>query len=236
MRKDAFIAARVMPGKEAEGAKFSDYFDHRESWATIPSHRALAILRAAKEEVVTIDIAPDPEAGLERVQAMIAAAIGIPENGPGDAWLRKAAAWTWRVKLSLSMYADLMGELRQRAHEDAIAVFARNLKDLLLAAPAGPRATLGLDPGIRTGVKAAVVDATGKLVATDTLYPFQPKNDLRGAQARILQLIAQHKIELIAIGNGTASRETERMVADALKALPQGAGRPTSVIVSEAGA
>lgn len=236
MRKEAFIAARVMPGKEAEGAKFSDYFDHRESWATIPSHRALAILRAAKEEVVTIDIAPDPDTGVERVQAMIAAAIGIPGNGPGDAWLRKTAAWTWRVKLSLSMYADLMGELRQRAHEDAIMVFARNLKDLLLAAPAGPRMTLGLDPGIRTGVKAAVVDATGKLVATDTLYPFQPKNDLRGAQARILQLIAQHKIELIAIGNGTASRETERMVADALKAMPQGAARPTSVIVSEAGA
>ncbi|PZX48071.1 uncharacterized protein LY56_00219 [Roseinatronobacter thiooxidans] len=236
MRKEAVISARVQPGKEAEGAKFSDYFDHSESWATIPSHRALAILRAAKEEVVTIDIAPDPDTGVERAQAMIGAAIGIPGHAPGDMWLRKTAAWTWRVKLSLSMYADLMGELRQRAHEDAIMVFARNLKDLLLAAPAGPRATLGLDPGIRTGVKAAVVDATGKLVATDTLYPFQPKNDLRGAQARILQLIAQHGVELIAIGNGTASRETERMVADALKAMPQGRARPTSVIVSEAGA
>jgi uncharacterized protein len=167
---------------------------------------------------------------------MIAAAIGIRGTGPGDDWLRKAAGWTWRVKLSLSMYVDLMGELRRRAHDEAIAVFALNLKDLLLAAPAGPRPTLGLDPGIRTGVKAAVVDATGKVLATETLYPFQPKNDLRGAQASVMQLVRQHGIELIAIGNGTASRETERMVADALKALPADVKRPASVIVSEAGA
>ena len=189
MRAEALITAKVVPGKEDAGAKFSDYFDHCEAWGKIPSHRALAILRAAKEEVVTVDIAPDPETGAARAVNMVAAAIGISGDGPGDDWLRKAAGWTWRVKLSLSMYVDLMGELRQRAHDEAIAVFARNLKDLLLAAPAGPRPTLGLDPGIRTGVKAAVVDATGKLLETATLYPFQPKNDLRGAQATIVELI-----------------------------------------------
>ncbi len=236
LRDNGLIAARVLPGKEGEGAKFSDYFDHTEALAKIPSHRALAILRAAKEEIVTIDIGPDPETGLPRVQDMIAAEIGIRGTGPGDAWLRKAAEWTWRVKLSLSMYSDLMAELRARAHEDAIAVFARNLKDLLLAAPAGPKVTIGLDPGIRTGVKLALVDATGKVLATDTLYPFQPRNDLRGAQARLLEVIRQHGVELIAIGNGTASRETQAMVTDALKLLPQGVARPTSVIVSEAGA
>ncbi|MFU8882502.1 MAG: Tex family protein [Rhodobacterales bacterium] len=236
MRAEALITARVQPGKEEAGAKFSDYFDHREAWSKIPAHRALAILRAAKEEVVTVDIAPDPDTGAPRAVDMIAAAIGIRGTGPGDDWLRKAAGWTWRVKLSLSMYVDLMGELRRRAHDEAIAVFARNLKDLLLAAPAGPRPTLGLDPGIRTGVKAAVVDATGKVLATETLYPFQPKNDLRGAQATVMQLVRKHGIELIAIGNGTASRETERMVADALKALPADVKRPASVIVSEAGA
>ena len=236
MRREAIITARVIEGKEAEGAKFSDYFDHREPWGKIAGHRALAILRAAKEEIVTVEIAPDPETGVARAIDMIAATIGIPGQGPGDAWLRKVAAWTWRVKLSLSMYVDLLGELRQRAHEEAITVFARNLKDLLLAAPAGPRPTLGLDPGIRTGVKAAVVDATGKLLATETLYPFQPRNDLRGAQSSIMQLIRAHGVELIAIGNGTASRETEKLVTETLALLPKGSARPTPVIVSEAGA
>ena len=236
MRRDAIIIARVIEGKEAEGAKFSDYFDHREPWGKIAGHRALAILRAAKEEIVTVEIAPDPETGVARAIDMIAATIGIPGQGPGDAWLRKVAAWTWRVKLSLSMYVDLLGELRQRAHEEAITVFARNLKDLLLAAPAGPRPTLGLDPGIRTGVKAAVVDATGKLLATETLYPFQPRNDLRGAQSSIMQLIRAHGVELIAIGNGTASRETEKLVTETLALLPKGSARPIPVIVSEAGA
>ncbi|ARE40741.1 Transcription accessory protein (S1 RNA-binding domain) [Rhodovulum sp. P5] len=167
---------------------------------------------------------------------MIAAEIGISGDGPGDRWLREAAGWTWRTKLSLTMYMDLLGELRRRAHEEAIAVFARNLKDLLLAAPAGARPTLGLDPGIRTGVKAAVVDATGKLVETATLYPFQPKNDLRGAEAKVVEMIRRHGVELIAIGNGTASRETERLVADILRLLPEGATRPVKVVVSEAGA
>ena len=236
MQREAFIAARVVPGKEEAGAKFSDYFDHREKWADIPGHRALAILRASKEEIVTVDIAPDPETGVRRAIGMIAAAIGITGEAPGDLWLRDAAGWAWRVKLSLTMYMDLMGELRRRAHEEAITVFARNLRDLLLAAPAGPRPTLGLDPGIRTGVKAAVVDATGKLVETATLYPFPPKRDLHGAEAAVIEMIRRHGVELVAIGNGTASRETERLVADALKRLPEGTSRPTKVIVSEAGA
>ncbi|WP_243697865.1 Tex family protein [Rhodovulum bhavnagarense] len=236
MRAEAFIAARVLPGKEEPGAKFSDYFDHREKWATIPAHRALAILRASKEEIVTIEIAPDPETGATRATGMIAAAIGIAGEGPGDDWLREAAGWTWRVKLSLAMYMDLLGELRRRAHDEAIGVFARNLRDLLLAAPAGARPTLGLDPGIRTGVKAAVVDATGKLVETSTLYPFQPRNDLQGSEAKLIEMIRRHGVGLIAIGNGTASRETERMVGDILRLLPADVPKPTKVVVSEAGA
>ncbi|HEY9039076.1 MAG TPA: Tex family protein [Roseovarius sp.] len=236
LQSDALITARVIPGKEEVGAKFSDYFDHSEKWATIPSHRALAILRAAKEEIVTIDIGPEPEAGLPRVIGIIAAEIGIPGQAPGDLWLQEAALWTWKVKLSLSMFADLMADLRRRAHEAAIDVFSRNMRDLLLAAPAGARATLGLDPGIRTGCKIAVVDETGKLIETATIYPFQPRNDLRGAEETLLQMIRKHGIALIAIGNGTASRESERLVADVLKRLPAGAPRPTPVIVSEAGA
>lgn len=236
MRDEAMVVATVVPGKEEAGAKFSDYFDHREKWADIPTHRALAIMRAANEEIVTLDIAPDPETGMARAQGIIASAIGITGEGPGDAWLREVAGWAWRVKLKLSMYLDLFGDLRRRAHEDAIGVFARNLKDLLHAAPAGQRPTLGLDPGIRTGVKAAVVDATGKLVETATLYPFQPRNDVRGAQAKIAELVRRHGVELIAIGNGTASRETERLVADTIKLLPDGGPRPTKVVVSEAGA
>ncbi|WMS42232.1 Tex family protein [Acuticoccus sp. MNP-M23] len=236
MREEAIISATVVPGKEEAGAKFSDYFDHREKWADIPSHRALAIMRASNEEIVTVDIAPDPETGTARAEGIVAAAIGITGDGPGDAWLRQVAGWAWRVKLTLSMYLDLFGDLRRRAHESAITVFARNLKDLLHAAPAGQRPTLGLDPGIRTGVKAAVVDATGKLVETATIYPFQPRNDVAGAEAKIAELVKRHKVELIAIGNGTASRETERLVEGTFRLLPEGVTRPTKVVVSEAGA
>ncbi|MES0825035.1 Tex family protein [Ruegeria sp. SCP11] len=236
MQREALLTSKVIDGKEQEGAKFSDYFNHSELWAKTPSHRALAMLRASKEGIVTLDVAPDPETGAARAEAIVAAHLHTRSDGPADKWLRKVAGWTWRVKLSLSMMVELMADLRSRAQEEAIQVFSRNLKDLLFAAPAGARATLGLDPGIRTGVKAAVVDATGKVVATDTLYPFQPKNNLRGAQATILNLIASHKIELIAIGNGTASRETEKMVADTLKLLPKTVTTPTKVVVSEAGA
>jgi uncharacterized protein len=236
MQGNAIISARVREGMQEKGAKFSDYFDHSEKWSNIPSHRALAIMRASKEDIVTVDIAPDAEVGLPRVISMIETEIGISGAQKGDAWLRKTAAWTWRLKLGLSMYTDLLTDLLKRSHEEAISVFARNLKDLLLAAPAGPRATLGLDPGIRTGVKAAVVDATGKVLATDTLYPFQPKNDVRGSEEQIKHLVKTYNVELIAIGNGTGSRETDRLTGDAIKALGQGIKRPTKVIVSEAGA
>ncbi|WP_299640945.1 Tex family protein [uncultured Ruegeria sp.] len=236
MQREALLSARVIDGKGKEGAKFSDYFDHSERWADVPSHRALAMLRASKEGIVSLDIAPEPEFGAARAETIVAAHLQTRGNGPGDAWLRKVAGWTWRVKLSLSMMVESMADLRSRAQDEAIQVFSRNLKDLLFAAPAGARATLGLDPGIRTGVKAAVVDATGKVVVTDTFYPFQPKNDLRGAQATILNLISAHQIELIAIGNGTASRETERLVADTLNLLPKTVKAPTKVVVSEAGA
>ena len=235
LRRDGIVAARVVKGQEEKGAKFSDYFAHTEKWAAAPSHRALAMMRGANEGVLTLDIGPD-EMALPRVEAMMEGAIGVSGDLPGDRWLRDVARWAWRVKLSLSMMLDLMGSLRDRAQEEAIRVFARNLKDLLLAAPAGARPTMGLDPGIRTGVKVAVIDATGKLLATDTVYPFQPKNDLRGAQAALAGLIGKHGVELIAIGNGTASRETERLVGDLLALLPGTAPKPTRVVVSEAGA
>ncbi len=235
MKAEARVVARVQPGKEEAGAKFSDYFDHVETWAEMPAHRALAVLRASKEGILTLDIEPDPETGSQRATAIVASAIGIPGDGPGDQWLREAAGWTWRVKLSLTMYMDLLTELRRRAHDEAIRVFSRNLKDLLLAAPAGAKCTLGLDPGIRTGVKVAVVDATGKLLDTATVYPFPPKRDLRGAEETLLQLIARHGVELIAIGNGTASRETEKLVGEVLARITSGP-KPTKVVVSEAGA
>ncbi|MDE3240830.1 MAG: RNA-binding transcriptional accessory protein, partial [Paracoccaceae bacterium] len=147
LQREAILTARLVPGQEEKGAKFSDYFDHQEPWAKVASHRALAMLRASKEGVVTLDIGPDPETGTPRAEAMVAARLATTGSGPGDLWLRKVAGWTWRVKLSTAMMVDLLSDLRARAHEEAIAVFARNLKDLLLAAPAGARPTLGLDPG-----------------------------------------------------------------------------------------
>ncbi|MBB5220472.1 uncharacterized protein HNP73_000393 [Amaricoccus macauensis] len=233
LHREAMLTARVVKGQEEKGAKFSDYFEHGEKWAGVPSHRALAMMRGANEGVLTLDIGPD-ETALPQVEAAVTAVLDAAGDGPGDRWLRDVARWAWRVKLGLSMMLDLMGDLRERAQEEAIRVFARNLKDLLLAAPAGARTTIGLDPGIRTGVKVAVVDATGKVLATETVYPFQPKNDVRGAQAALAALIVRHKVELIAIGNGTASRETERLVADLLGQMP--GTKPTKVIVSEAGA
>ncbi|KQV32366.1 RNA-binding transcriptional accessory protein [Rhizobium sp. Root1203] len=236
MRGAALLKARVVDGKQATGEKFSDYFDHSERWATAPGHRALAMLRGWNEEVLTLTIEADAETASPNkpVERMIAAACEIGNSRPGDRWLMDVATWTWRVKLSMSLSLDLMRELRERAEEEAIHVFARNLKDLLLAAPAGSRATMGLDPGIRTGVKVAVTDATGKVVATSTVYPFQPRNDVRGAQVELASLIRKHNVELISIGNGTGSRETEKLVADMLADLP--GAKPTKVIVSEAGA
>lgn len=236
MKTHATLKAAVVDGKQEAGAKFSDYFAHQERWATAPGHRALAMLRGWNEEVLTLTIEVDTDAisPNKPVERMITAAYDIGASLPGDRWLTEVASWTWRVKLSMSLSLDLMRELRERAEEEAIHVFARNLKDLLLAAPAGSRATMGLDPGIRTGVKVAVVDGTGKLLETTTVYPFPPKNDVRGTQAALASLIRKHEVELIAIGNGTGSRETEKLVADILAELP--APKPTKVIVSEAGA
>ncbi len=238
MRKVGRLSARVVAGKETAGAKFSDYFQHDEAFATAPSHRVLAMLRGRNEEILSVDLDVDADAprGESPAERACGAAVAASGQGAGDRWLRDAAAWAWRVKLKTSLSLDLMADLREAAEAEAIRVFARNLKDLLLAAPAGGKATMGLDPGIRTGVKVAVVDGTGKLVATDTVYPFQPKNDLRGAQVAIAKLIGNHGVKLIAIGNGTASRETEKMVADLLALLPAGAAKPVKVVVSEAGA
>ncbi|RUZ87507.1 RNA-binding transcriptional accessory protein [Mesorhizobium sp. M7A.F.Ca.CA.001.14.1.1] len=239
MKERAFMRARVVDGKQEAGAKFSDYFDHVERWANVPSHRALAMLRGRNEEVLSLDIEVDADdtSPVKPVERMIANAYAIGGSLPGDRWLMEVAGWTWRIKLSLHLTLALMRDLRERAEEEAIHVFARNLKDLLLAAPAGSRATMGLDPGIRTGVKVAVVDGTGKVLTTTTVYPFPPRNDVRGTQAELAKLIRLHKVELISIGNGTGSRETEKLVADMLSDMPADGGpKPLKVIVSEAGA
>ncbi|ADZ69395.1 Tex family protein [Polymorphum gilvum] len=232
------VKSAVVDGQQEAGAKFADYFDYREKWSKIPSHRALALFRGRNEGVLSVDLVVDVDdpSPLKPAERMVAHAAGIADKGrPADKWLMDVARWAWKVKLALHLELDLMGVLREKAEEEAIQVFARNLKDLLLAAPAGARATLGLDPGIRTGVKVAVVDATGKLVDTATIYPFQPRNDVAGSRATLLALIAKHKVGLIAIGNGTASRETDRLAADVLADIPA-AQRPVKVIVNEAGA
>lgn len=236
MKENATLRSRLVEGKEEAAAKFSDYFDHVERWANVPSHRALAMLRGRNEEMLTLDIEVDAEdkSPVKPAARLIADAYQIGRDLPGDQWLLEVASWAWRVKLSLHLMLDLMRDLRERAEEEAIKVFARNLKDLLLAAPAGSRSTMGLDPGIRTGVKVAVVDGTGKLVATSTVYPFPPRNDARGTVAELASLIRKHGVELVAIGNGTGSRETEKLVAEMLSDMPP--PKPLKVIVSEAGA
>ena len=235
------IRSTVLEGKENEGAKFRDWFDFREPFASIPSHRALALLRGCNEGVLKLILdLPRPE---EEVNARtphpcerrIAARFSIRDEGrPADRWLIETARWAWTVKISLSLEFDLMGTLRERAEEEAILVFARNLKDLLLAAPVGARCVMGLDPGIRTGVKVAVVDATGKLLDTATVYPFEPRRDRAGTLATLSALAQKHAVELVAIGNGTASRETDALVAELCASQPE--LRLTRVVVSEAGA
>ena len=236
LKQNAVLRSRVAEGKEEAGAKFSDYFDHTERWSGVPSHRALAMMRGRDEEFLTLAIEADADdpSPVKTVERMIAAAYAINANDVAGPWLMQVVGWTWRVRLMVSLSLDLMRDLRERAEEEAIRVFARNLKDLLLAAPAGARTTIGLDPGIRTGVKVAVIDQTAKVLETSTIYPFQPRNDIRGAQAELGRLIMRHKVELIAIGNGTGSRETERLVADLLGDIP--GPKPVKVIVSEAGA
>nr|MEC9421920.1 Tex family protein [Pseudomonadota bacterium] len=232
------VQSKLIDGMAEKGAKFADYFDYSEQWSKIPSHRALALFRGRNEGILSVDLTVDADDASPVLPAvkMVADTYGIADRGrPGDKWLMEAARFAWKVKLALHLELDLMGVLRDKAEEEAIQVFARNLKDLLLAAPAGSRTTLGLDPGIRTGVKVAVVDATGKLVETATIYPFQPRNDVSGSRAALLALIAKHKVGLIAIGNGTASRETDKLAGDVLADIPA-AQRPVKVIVNEAGA
>ena len=235
------VASRVIAGREDAAAKFADYFDYSETIGTIPSHRALALLRGRREEMLDVVLRLDTEAEKPKWDAphnpcegRIAARFGVHNRGrPADKWLADTVRWCWRVKIFMHLETELMSALRERAEVDAIGVFAMNLKALLLAAPAGPRATMGLDPGLRTGVKVAVVDATGKVVATATVYPHAPKNDWDGALHTLTQLAAQHQVSLIAIGNGTASRETDRLALDLIKL--QG-GTLQKIVVSEAGA
>src|SRR6056300_1673495 len=239
MRTNGVLVSKVIEGQETKGQKFSDYFDHSEAVSKVAGHRALAMFRGRNEGVLTLDLAVEPDAprGTSRAEMMVAQALaGQLADGAADRWLKTVATWAWRVKLSNSLSIDILVELRERAEEEAITVFGRNLKDLLLAAPAGNRVTLGLDPGIRTGVKVAAVDATGKVLDTATIYPFQPRNDVSGSMATLGALILRHNVDLIAIGNGTASRETEKLVADLLAQMPADRKKPTKVIVSEAGA
>ena len=246
LRENAWLVAKIVPGKEEAGAKFRDYFDYREPLKAIPSHRALALFRGRKEEVLQlavklpealeVDGAPaQPADAVNSCERKIAARFEISDQGrPADAWLAQAVRWCWQVKLAWQLEGELLAELRERAEEEAIGVFARNLHDLLLAAPAGPRATMGLDPGLRTGVKVAIVDRTGKVLETATIYPHAPRNDWDGALHVLAALARKHAVDLISIGNGTASRETDRLAAELIKR--HGELKLTKIVVSEAGA
>ncbi|HEX5338966.1 MAG TPA: Tex family protein [Gallionella sp.] len=242
LQEHGVVESKVIEGKEDAAAKYADYFDYSESINSIPSHRALAIFRGRREEMLNVQLRLDSEAEKPAWNAphnpcelRIANHFGIKQlDRPADRWLADTVRWTWRVKSFLHLESELMGALRTKAETEAINVFARNLKDLLLAAPAGPRATMGLDPGIRTGVKVAVVDETGKVVDTAVIYPHQPRNDWDGSLHTLAKLAEKHRVAVIAIGNGTASRETDKLAHDLIKLRPE--LKLTSVVVSEAGA
>ncbi|WP_417348148.1 Tex family protein [Ferrimonas sp.] len=239
MRRQSQVEVRLIPGQEQAGAKFRDYFEHDEALTKVPSHRALAMLRGRNEGVLAISLNADPnrEEGQKHsiCESLIAQALSLNLGSqPADLWLKSVVQWTWKVKLSLQMESELLTTLREKAETDAIKVFADNMGDLLMAAPAGPRATLGLDPGLRTGVKVVVVDHTGKLVATDTIYPHAPRNQWDQSIQSLARLAKAHKVELVAIGNGTASRETDKLAADLQKRHPE--LKLERVMVSEAGA
>jgi uncharacterized protein len=242
VQEHGVVESKVIEEKKLAAEKYADYFDYSESIKTIPSHRTLAILRARREELLNVQLRLDTEAEKPAMSAphnpcemRIAARFGISQkNRPSDAWLADTVRWTWRVKCFLHLESELMGALRIKAETEAINVFARNLKDLLLAAPAGPKATMGLDPGVRTGVKVAVVDQTGKVVDTAVIYPHQPKNDWNGSLHTLAKLAEKHRVSVIAIGNGTASRETDKLALDLIKLRPE--LKLINVVVSEAGA
>ncbi|WP_278379300.1 Tex family protein [Stutzerimonas kunmingensis] len=237
LKHNATLSARVVPGKESEGAKFSDYFEHDEVLKNTPSHRALAIFRGRNEGILSVSLKVGDEVpgSMHPGEGMIGERFGIANRGrAADKWLGEVVRWTWKVKLYTHLETDLLGELRDKAEDEAISVFARNLHDLLLSAPAGPRATLALDPGLRTGCKVAVVDATGKLLETATVYPHAPRNDWDGTLAILAKLCAKHAVDLIAIGNGTASRESDKLAGELIKKVP--GLKLTKIMVSEAGA
>ncbi|WP_003981469.1 Tex family protein, partial [Streptomyces rimosus] len=231
------VAAKVREGKEEAGAKFADYFDFAEPFTALPSHRVLAMLRGEKEEILDLALEPEtePVEGTTSYEQSIAHKFGIADRGrPADKWLKDTVRWAWRTRILVHLGIDLRLRLRQAAEDEAVRVFAANLRDLLLAAPAGTRATMGLDPGFRTGVKVAVVDATGKVAATETIYPHVPQQKWDQSLATLARLAREHDVELIAIGNGTASRETDKLAADLIAAQPE--LKLTKVMVSEAGA
>ncbi|MDQ0834862.1 uncharacterized protein QF032_006706 [Streptomyces achromogenes] len=232
------LAAKVREGKEEAGAKFADYFHFAEPFTALPSHRILAMLRGEKEEVLDLVLEPEEpseQPGPSSYEPLIASRFGIAERGrPGDKWLSDTVRWAWRTRILVHLGIDLRLRLRTAAEDEAVNVFAANLRDLLLAAPAGTRATLGLDPGFRTGVKVAVVDATGKVVATDVIYPHVPANKWDEAIARLARLAKEHAVDLVAIGNGTASRETDKLAGELIAKHPE--LQLTKVMVSEAGA
>lgn len=237
------VTSRVRTGKEEAGAKFADYFEFSEPFAKLPSHRILALLRGEKEDVLSLSLEPDteePEPGQRTIyEGRIAHKFGIADQGrPADTWLLDTVRWAWRTKLQVSLGIDIRMRLRQSAEKDAVDIFAANLRDLLLAAPAGTRTTMGLDPGYRTGVKVAVVDGTGKVVATETIYPHKPQGQTEKSLAVLGALVARFDVELIAIGNGTASRETDALAAELISRIgaTPGARKPTKIVVSEAGA
>ncbi|WP_017614518.1 Tex family protein [Nocardiopsis salina] len=236
------LGSTVREGKEEAGAKYSDYFDFSEALTDLPSHRVLALYRGEKEEVLTLDLRPEePTEGEESATARtsyenaIAHHFEVVDRGrPADKWLQDTVRWAWRTRILVRLDIDVRMRLWQHAEDDGVGVFAANLRDLLLAAPAGSRATLGLDPGLRTGVKVAVTDATGKVVATDTVFPHAPRRDWDGSIDRLAKLCAAHGVELVAIGNGTASRETDKLAGDLLERHPE--LKLTKAVVSEAGA
>ncbi|WIM66887.1 Tex family protein [Corynebacterium breve] len=232
MYKAGTMRASVVEGKEHEGAKFKDYFDFNEDFTTLPSHRILALLRGEKEGMLTLDLDPGDDSTYE---AMIAQRFNLDTKA--SSWLAQAVRWGWRTKLLVSSGLDTRMRLKEKAEEGALDIFATNLRDVLLAAPAGQRATLALDPGYRNGVKCAVVDSTGKVLATTIVYPHQPKNQWQQAVSELATLVATHGVELIAIGNGTASRESEKLAGEVADLIaPAGGARPTPVVVSESGA
>jgi len=238
MQQEASVITQLVEGKEQEGAKFRDYFEYAEKIKNAPSHRALAVFRGRNEGILQLKL--DVEAGEEKpllhvCEVMIGEHIGFKDAGlAADSWLKEVVRWTWRVKLHTHIESDLLTSLRERSEVDAIKVFADNLKDLLLAAPAGPKATIGLDPGMRTGVKVAVVDHTGKYLDHTTIFPTPPQNKIAESAVVLVQLAKKYNVELIAIGNGTASRETDKFVGDVIKEFPQLSLR--KVMVNEAGA